>query len=282
MDTVNDAYTNLEGVINEVITILSTYALDVIGAFAILAIGVWLSGKVNVWLGKGMRKTKKVDETLITFFASMGRYIVLAVTVIAVLGQFGIQTASLLTVLGAAGLAIGLALQGTLSNVAAGVMLLLFRPFKVGDFITAGGHSGTVKALNLFFTEMATGDNVRITVPNSKIWGDSLSNFSANPTRRVDLTFGVSYNDDIDKAMDTIRSVYGEDTRVKSDPEPFLVVSNLGESSVDLLLRVWVDSGDYWGVRFDLTKAIKQRFDKNGISIPFPSRTVYHVGKAGE
>ncbi|MCW9039773.1 MAG: mechanosensitive ion channel family protein, partial [Rhodospirillales bacterium] len=137
-------------------------------------------------------------------------------------------------------------------------------------------------ALNLFFTEMATGDNVRITVPNSKIWGDSLSNFSANPTRRVDLTFGVSYNDDIDKAMDTIRSVYGEDTRVKSDPEPFLVVSNLGESSVDLLLRVWVDSGDYWGVRFDLTKAIKQRFDKNGISIPFPSRTVYHVGKAGE
>lgn len=267
----------VERAVNEVVGLLTTYGFEVLGAVLMLVVGLWLSGRVGAGVRKGLEKTKRVDATLITFFGSLARYAVMVVTVIAVLNQFGVETTSLVAVVGAAGLAIGLALQGTLSNVAAGVMLLIFRPFKVGDFVEVAGHAATVKELNLFFTVMATGDNVRIIVPNAQIWGGSLKNFSANPTRRVDFVFGISYDADIDKAMALIRSVADADARVHKDPEPFIVVGNLGESSVDLTVRLWVDAGDYWGVKFDVTKIVKQRMDAEGIGIPFPSRTVYTV-----
>lgn len=271
----------IEQVTGEIVTLITTYGIDVLGAVLMLIVGVWLAGRTGKGVRKGLERAKRVDATLVTFFASMAKYIVLAVTVIAVLNQFGVETTSLVAVVGAAGLAIGLALQGTLSNVAAGVMLLVFRPFKVGDFVEAAGHAATVKELNLFFTVMATGDNVRIIVPNAQIWGGSLKNFSANPTRRVDFVFGIAYDASIDKAMDLIRSVVEADERVHNDPEPFLAVSNLGESSVDITTRVWVDAGDYWGVKFDVTKAVKEGMDKENIGIPFPTSTVYMVNEAG-
>ena len=261
--------------IEEAINLLTAYGLDVIGAVLILIAGFWVARKVHLGVTKSLEKTGKIDLTLSQFFASLARYLVLIVTVLAVLSQFGIETTSLIAVVGAAGLAIGLALQGTLSNVAAGVMLLIFRPFKIGDFIEAAGQAGTIKELNLFVTEMATGDNIKIIVPNSKIWGDSIRNFSANPTRRVDLVMGISYDDDIDKAMDVMRQVITEDERVHKDPEPFIVVSELADSSVNFIVRVWVDSENYWPVKFSLTKAMKMRFDAEGINIPYPHRTVY-------
>jgi len=261
--------------IEEAINLLTAYGLDVIGAILILIIGFWAARRVHGGVSRSLEKTGKIDLTLNKFFASMARYLVLIVTIMAVLNQFGIETTSLVAVVGAAGLAIGLALQGTLSNVAAGVMLLIFRPFKVGDFVEAAGHAGSVKELNLFVTEMATGDNIRIIVPNGKIWGDSIRNFSSNPTRRVDLVMGIGYDDDIDKAMEVMHEVIAEDDRVLKDPEPFIAVSELADSSVNFVVRAWVNSGDYWPVKFGLTRAIKLRFDEKGINIPYPHRTVY-------
>jgi len=202
--------------------------------------------------------------------------------VFAVVAQFGVEISSLLVVFGSAGLAVGLALQGTLSNVAAGVMLLLFRPFKIGDFVDVGGHSGTVQVISLFITELATPDNVQIIIPNSAVWGSSVKNFSFHDTRRVDLAVGISYADDIDKGMAVVHDVIKADSRVNGDPEPMVAVSNLGDSSVDLVVRVWCAAGDYWPLKFALTKAIKEGLDANGVSIPFPTRTVYNVAEAAE
>ena len=200
---------------------------------------------------------------------------------IAVLSQFGVQTASLIAVFGAAGLAVGLALQGTLSNVAAGVMLLLFRPFKVGDYIDGGGVSGTVKVISLFVTELATPDNVQIIAPNSQMWGTAIRNYSFHNTRRVDFLVGIDYGDNIDTAMATIRRVSGADTRVHRDPEPFVVVGELGDSSVNLIVRLWVNAADYWGVKFNLTKAFKEQLEADGITIPFPQQDV-HMHQAAD
>ena len=191
--------------------------------------------------------------------------------------QCGIETTSLIAVFGAAGLAIGLALQGTLSNVAAGVMLLIFRPFKVGDFVEAGGTAGTVKGITLFVSELATPDNVQILVPNSQVWGTIVKNYSHHETRRVDLVMGIDYADDIDKAQTVVERVVKADSRVLADPAPMVVVGNLGESSVDLTIRVWCQSGDYWPLKFDLTKTLKQEFDKEQLSIPFPQQTVHMI-----
>jgi len=270
-----EAITFVQIALEEVINVLATYGLDVVGAILILIFGLWLSGKARTGVEKGLSKTGKMDGTLTKFLASLAKYVVLIVVLIAVLNQFGVETTSLVAVVGAAGLAIGLALQGTLSNVAAGVMLLMFRPFKVGDFVEVAGHAGTIKELNLFVTVMATGDNVKIIVPNGKIWGDSIRNFSANSTRRVDLVMGIAYDADIDAATTVMQAVIGEDSRIHKDPEPFIAVSELADSSVNFVVRVWVNSGDYWGVKFHLTKTFKLAFDENGIDIPFPSTTVY-------
>jgi len=269
-----------EEIVNEIATLLATYGLDVIGAIAILIAG-WIGARwAAAAIDRALSRVGKLDDTLRHFFGSLVRYVVLAVTILAVLAQFGIQTASLLAVFGAAGLAVGLALQGTLSNVAAGVMLLIFRPFKIGDFVEVAGLAGTVKSVGLFVTELATPDNVQIVTPNGQIWGSAVRNFSFHPTRRVDFLLGIGYGDDIGNAMAAIDAVIAAEPRILQDPEPMKAVSNLGDSSVDLVVRVWVQSADYWGVKFDLTRAFKERFDADGIEIPFPQRTL-HVVKEG-
>lgn len=242
-----------------------------IGAL-ILAAG-WMLGN---WVNKTIQSIKKLDGTLRSFLGGLAKYAVFALAIVTVLGQFGVQTASLLAVLGAAGLAIGLALQGTLSNVSAGVMLLILRPFNVGDFITAGGVSGTVKTLGLFATEMATPDNIFIFVPNSQLWNTDIQNFSRNDVRRQDILVGISYNDDIEKAFKTIDGALAKDKRIltEADRAPQIMVTNLGESSVDITVRFWSKSSDFWSLKIDTTKAVKEALDKAGITIPFPTRTL--------
>lgn len=215
-------------------------------------------------------RSPHIDKTLGAFSASLVKWLVLTVVVIAVLQLFGFQATSLVAVLGATTLAIGLALQGTLANVASGVMLIVFRPYKVDQYVDIDGTAGTVKEVNLFFTELATPDNVQIIVPNGKAWGSVITNYSAHLTRRLDLEFGIDYGDEADKAMKIITDIASADARVHSDPAPWVRVVNLGESSVDLGVRLWCDAGDYWDLKFDMTKEIKEAFDKNGISIPYP------------
>ncbi len=254
-----------------------SYGLSVVGAIVILILGVWIANRVRSAVERLMQRFDGIDQTLTAFLAGLARYIVIAVTLLAVLAEFGVQTASLLAVLGAAGLAIGLALQGTLSNVAAGVMLLFLRPFKVNDYIEAGGVSGTVKAVTLFRTELSTPDNVQIFVPNSDVWGSAISNYSYNATRRVEIECGIAYDDDIGKAFDVMRKVVAEDSRVLPSPQPMLAVKSLGDNSVNVICRVWVKAPDYWPFTFDKTREIKEGYDAAGLNIPFPTRTVYQV-----
>lgn len=270
----------METAINEVQALVATYGLSVIGAIAVLIFGWIFAGLASTAVGKALSKLPKVDETLRGFLASTVRYLVLIFTALAVLNQFGVQTTSIIAVLGAASLAIGLALQGTLSNVAAGVMLLLFRPFKVGDYVEAAGLSGTVKSITLFVTELATPDNVQILAPNGQIWGAAIKNYSFHATRRLDMVLGISYEDDIDKAVGLVEQMAEADSRVHADPAPMVVVGELADNSVNLVIRLWCNAGDYWPLKFDMTKALKQRMDKEGISIPYPQRTLHLVGNA--
>jgi small conductance mechanosensitive channel len=246
----------------------------VIGAIIILVLGWMLAG----WASKATRaaadRAKWMDVTLKPLAASLVRYLVLIITVVAVLNQFGVETTSVIAVLGAAGLAVGLALQGTLSNVAAGVMILVLRPFKIGDFIEAGGKAGTVKEVGLFGTELATGDNVYISVPNSAIIGGAIANFSHHGTRRIDIVVGIGYGADIDQAFGVLRGLAEADDRVLKEPAVHLSVRELADSSVNIGLRIWVNAADYWNVLFDLNKGVKQGLDAAGIEIPFPQRVV--------
>ncbi|MCF6195870.1 MAG: mechanosensitive ion channel [Emcibacter sp.] len=262
------------------INFATTYGLNIIGAILILIIGWMIAGWAKRLVTRMLSKSKKVDVTLTSFLSSTIRYVILIFTIIAVLGKFGVETASLITILGAASLAIGLALQGTLSNVAAGVMLLIFRPFKIGDFINAAGHGGTVKNLGLFVTEMATGDNVQIIIPNSQIWGASIQNFSAHATRRVDLVIGIGYDDNIDEAIAEIGGVIDSDDKAMKSPEPAIFVSELADSSVNIVVRVWTESGNYWPLKAALTKNIKHKFDEKGISFPYPQQDVHLIKEA--
>ena len=267
------------GIGDQVVLLITTYGLDVVGAIAILIVGWIAAGWASRLIDRALGKSAKFDQTLRGFFASFVRYFVMTFTVLAVLSQFGVQTASLIAVFGAAGLAIGLALQGTLSNVAAGVMLLIFRPFKAGDFVEAGGQAGTIKGINLFVTEFATPDNVQILVPNAQIWGSAVKNYSFNPTRRIDLVVGIAYEDKIERGLTLAEQVANTDSRVHKDPAAFVAVTELADSSVNLLVRVWCDAGDYWGVKFDLTRALKEKFDQEGISIPYPQQTVHMLSQ---
>jgi small conductance mechanosensitive channel len=268
----------MESTINEVQALVATYGLNVIGAIAVLVVGWILAGWASRAVDKGLNKVEKVDATLRGFLSSLTRYLVLIFTVVAVLNRFGVQTTSIIAVLGAASLAIGLALQGTLSNVAAGVMLLFFRPFKVGDYVEAGGLAGTVKAITLFVTELSTPDNVQILAPNSQVWGSAVKNYSFHETRRVDLVLGISYEDDVDKAIAAVEDLARSDDRVLDDPAPMVVVGELADNSVNLVIRLWCQAGDYWPLKFDMTKALKQCMDAEGISIPYPQRTLHVVG----
>lgn len=279
MDSTEQISQQVQDVIDQIIAVFTTYGLDVLGAVAILIIGWLMAGWAKGATAKALSRVKAVDEMLTSFFSSLVKYVILAFTVVAMLNRFGVETTSFVAVIGAAGLAIGLALQGTLSNVAAGVMLLMFRPYKVGDFIEGAGLSGTVKATSLFTTDMATGDNIHIVVPNAQLWGAAIHNYSHHTKRRVDLTIGIGYNDDIDKAMAVIKRITAQDDRIHTDPDTFVEVANLGADAVELVVRVWADTSNYWPVKFALIKAIKQTFDKEGISFPYPQRDV-HIHQA--
>lgn len=247
---------------------------SVIGAVLILLVGFVLAGWANRRITGLGRKHARLDETLFNFLGSITRYAILAFAFIFVLNTFGVQTTSLVALVGAAGLAVGLALQGTLSNVAAGVMIILFRPIKTGDFVDIGGQTGTVKDITLNFTELAATGNYQIIIPNAKVWGNTISNYSVYPTRRVEWTFGVGYGADLAKAEQVIRQTLMSDPRSHSEPEPFIQVNNLADSSVDFLARVWCDSGDYFAYQADMKRKVKEALDAAGVPIPFPTRTV--------
>lgn len=270
-----------EQILEEIISVVSIYALDVLGAIIILIAGSivskWAAKSITVIMGK----RPQIDPTVIGFVGSLTKFGILIITGLLVLAQFGVQTASLIAVLGAAGLAIGLAMQGTLSNVAGGVMLMFFRPMRVGNFVEVAGHSGTVKSIGLFTTELATPDNIQIIVPNGSIWGGSVTNYSAHATRRLDLVMGIGYEDDIDKAKQVIETVIKADERSLADPEPLVAVSELADSSVNFTIRIWCAAGDYFPLKFDLTRALKLEFDKQGINIPYPQQVVHLQKEAG-
>ncbi|WP_375229203.1 mechanosensitive ion channel family protein [Roseobacter sp. S98] len=253
--------------------LLST-AGSVLAAIAILLLG-WT---ISAWLQRRVRnigrRYRHLDDMLFDFLSSIVRYVVLGFTALFVLNTFGVQTTSVVAVIGAAGLAIGLALQGTLSNVAAGVMLILFRPIKMGDFVDVGGTMGTVKAITLNFTELADISNVQVIIPNSMVWGNIITNYSTNDTRRAEWTFGVGYGANLADAERIIRDTIMADPRSKADPDPFIQVNNLGDFSVDFLVRVWVDSAEFFGYQADMKRAVKEALDQGGIDIPFPTRTV--------
>lgn len=261
-------------ILNMIVPMATAWGLKIILAVVLLIVGRGVARLVRGLLTKGMERSQ-LDATLVPFLASLGYYLVLAVVIIAVLGVVGIQTASLVAVLGAAGLAVGLALQGTLSNVAAGVMLLAFRPFRVGDVIEAGGATGKVEAIGLFTTTLNTPDNVQITLPNSGVWGGMLKNYTANDTRRNDMVMGVSYDDDIGVALETINGILAREDRVLADPPPQVAVSELADSSVNIVVRPWCKKEDYWPLRFDLHRAFKEGLEAAGCSIPYPQRDVH-------
>lgn len=251
---------------------LGPVIVSIVQALIFLIVGWFVAGALAGFVRQTATRSPRIDDTLGSFFASVVKWLIVTVVVIAVLQLFGFEVTSLIAVLGAATLAIGLALQGTLADVAAGVMLIAFRPYKLGQYVDIGGTAGTVKDLNLFTTELATPDNVQIIMPNGKAWGSIITNYSAHPTRRLDLAFGIDYGDDADKAMALINEIATADSRVQDDPAPWVRVVNLGDSSVDLGVRLWCNAGDYWELKFDMTKRVKESFDKNGVSIPYPHR----------
>jgi small conductance mechanosensitive channel len=270
---------NLDGQLEQYLALaqdlLVTWGLKVIGAIALLIVGRMVAGSVRKGLRRFMERTE-TDPTLAGFLSSLGYYLVLIVVVVAALGMVGIQMASVLTILATAGLAVGLALQGTLSNVAAGVMLLIFRPFRVGDLVEAGGGpKGVVDSIGLFSTSLNTPDNVHIIVPNSVIYGGTIKNFTHHDKRRVDMVFGIAYDDDIALAVRTIESVLDAQPKILKDPAYQIAVSELADSSVNLVVRPWCEPGDYWGVYFDVTRAVKEQLEAAGCSIPFPQQDVH-------
>lgn len=265
----------LDSLRETVMPLIIEYGLEVIGAIVILILGL----AAAKWFGKRteryLERTDKVDSTLTPLLAKSVKILVIVITILTVLNQFGVQTASLVAVLGTIGLAIGLALQGTLSNIASGIMLMILRPFNVGDAVDIGGTMGIVDEIGLFVTEMHTFDNIAITMPNSQIWGSKIENYSRNNTRRVDMEIGISYDDDMDKAMKIIREVLNNDERVLAEPEPLIAVSGLGDNAVSIRVRPWTETSNVWPLRYDLTKRIKERFDEEDISFPFPQRDVH-------
>lgn len=259
---------------------LASAAGSVLGAVAILIIGWMVSAWMQGRIVKLSKRNKHLDDMLFEFLASIVRYIIMGFTVLFVLNTFGVQTTSVVAIVGAAGLAIGLALQGTLSNVAAGVMLILFRPIKIDDFVEVAGKMGTVKAISLNFTEMSDTSNVQVIVPNAQVWGNIITNYSTNKTRRAEWTFGVGYGVNLKQAEEIIRDTIMADPRSHAEPEPFVQVANLGDSSVDFLVRVWCDASVYFAYRADMTRKVKEAMDDGGVDIPFPTRTMVQA-KAG-
>lgn len=258
-------------------TYIIPWGINIVMAIVIYIIGKMIVGVLVNVLGKIMTRSK-YDDMLIDFVKAIARAVLMLFVIIASLDQLGVDTTSLAAILAAAGLAIGLSLQGSLQNFAAGVMLLVFKPFKAGDFIDAGGATGVVKSISIFTTVMTTGDNKEIIVPNGSIYGGNITNFSAKDTRRVDMVVGIGYDSDLKKAKEILNEMVAADERILKDPAPTVAVAELADSSVNFVVRPWVASGDYWGVKFDFNEAVKLRFDAEGISIPFPQMDV-HVHK---
>jgi len=250
------------------------FAINAVSALLIIIIGRIVVKMVTSFSLKIMTKAN-VDVTLRRFLKNIIYMLLMVVVVLAALSTLGIETTSFVAILGAASLAIGLALQGTLGNIGAGVLLIFFRPFKVGDFVSAGGEMGVAEAVTLFATTLHTPDNKVIIIPNSAVMGGNITNFSAMDTRRVDLTFGIGYDDDLKAAKALLEKLAGDDLRVLQEPAPFIAVSELADSSVNFVVRLWVSSGDYWGVYFDMIENVKLTFDANGISIPYPQMDIH-------
>jgi len=265
---------SLTTVWNTITEALSTWGLKVVAAIVVLIIGLIVARAVRRSMGRRLGKTK-LDNTLALFFAALTYYLLMTVVVIFVLGLFGIETTSLVAVIGAAGLAIGLALQGALSNFAAGVMLLVFRPLKVGDMVEVAGVVGVVAEIGMFSMKLDTPDNIRVNLPNSKVYGDVVKNFTHHQTRRNDMVVGISYTDDIGRAIETIEKVIEAEPRALKDPAPQIAVGELGDSSVNILVRPWCKPADYFSLRFDLTRRFKEELEAAGCSIPFPQQDVH-------
>ena len=269
-------------IVEEVVAITVEYGLDIIGAIVLLIVG-WT---VASWARRGVRhaleRVPRMDETLKPFLAKLVWYVIMIFVLVAVLNQFGVQTTSIIAVLGAAGLAIGLALQGTLANVASGVMLLMLRPFNVENYVDAGGIAGTVVEIGLFNTEIRTSAGLCLIVPNSKIWASPITNFSRNPTRRFDIPVGIGYGDDVAGAITLLEGLLDSDGRVLKDPERLVKVKELGDSAVVINLRAWTKTGDFWDTVWDLNKAIVTDLQAAGYSIPFPQRDVHIVAGSAE
>ena len=264
-------------IIEGVVAITIEYGVDIVGAIVLLIIGWTVAGWARRGIRHALERVPRMDETLKPFLAKLVWYVIMAFVLVAVLSQFGVQTTSVIAVLGAAGLAIGLALQGTLANVASGVMLLFLRPFNIGDYVDAGGIAGTVVEIGLFNTEIKTREGLCLIVPNKIIWESPITNFSRNPTRRFDITVGISYGDEVNGATDLLMGLLTGDERLLDDPAPLAVVEELGDSAVIINLRAWTRAENFWAAVWDLKKAIKVELEAAGYSIPFPQRDIHIV-----
>jgi small conductance mechanosensitive channel len=254
--------------------LITLYGLKVIAAAVIFIVGRWVAKGLKRLIVRALIKGK-VDETLVSFFGHLTYFTLLAFIIIAALNQLGIQTTSFIAILGAAGLAVGLALQGSLANFAAGVLMIIFRPFRVGDYVEGGGTAGIVEEIQIFTTKLRTPDNKSIIIPNAKITGDNIVNYSAKDSRRMDMIVGVSYDDDYDQVKEVLQDILAKDGRILEEPPPTIGIVEFGDNSVNFAFRPWVKTAEYWDVYFALTEAIKKRFDEEGITIPYPQRDVH-------
>lgn len=265
---------------DNIVEILGGYAFSLLMALLIFVIGKWIVNRLVSLLGKVLRKIKGMDETLIKFLENIVYYVLMIVVLLSALGKLGVETTSFLAILGAAGLAIGLALKDSLGNFASGVMIILFKPFKVGDVVNAAGVTGSVSEVGIFNSVFITPDNQKIIIPNGAITSGSITNINANDTRRVDLVVGIGYGDDIKKAKEVLNDIVSSNEKVLVDKGITVAVSELADSSVNFVVRAWVKTPDYWDVKFGLTETVKLRFDAEGISIPFPQQDVHHYNQA--
>jgi small conductance mechanosensitive channel len=264
----------MESITETLVGWITLYGVKIIVALLLFVVGRWVARKLSNTVSKLMIN-REVDEALVKFATNLTYSALLIFVIIAALGQVGIQTASFVAIVGAAGLAIGLAMQGSLSNFASGVLIIIFKPFRVGDFVEVAGTSGVVESIMIFTTELKTADNKKVIIPNSSVLGGVITNYSANDTRRVDLVMGIGYDDDIDKAKAVLNELMAADQRILKDPAPAVAMIELADSSVNFNVRPWVKTADYWAVYCDLTEAVKKRFDQEGISIPYPQRDVH-------
>jgi small conductance mechanosensitive channel len=263
---------------NEALEVIKTwaaiYGIQIVGAILILVIGLWAAKIIKKFLAKILEK-KNLDPAISSFIGNLAYAILIVFVIIATLANVGIQTTSFIAVIGAAGLAIGLALQGALSNFAAGFLLILFRPFKAGDFIEASGVAGSVQEIQILYTQLKTPENIKVIVPNGQIMGGNITNYSANDTRRAEWIFGVGYEDDMKKVRGILNEIILSDERILTDPAPQILLKELGDSSVNFAVRAFIGTGDFWSVYFEITEKVKARFDEEGINIPFPQRDVH-------